>query len=72
LTSDEGKISKVRRKATLVKNITIHDYRKICSHAECINNLSSVFKFDARPWIDPDGTNIEDIIKTIRKCPSGA
>lgn len=73
LTSDEGKISKGKKKSYAGKNITIHDNRKICSHAaECINNLSSVFKFDARPWIDPDGTNVEDIIKTIRKCPSGA
>jgi uncharacterized Fe-S cluster protein YjdI len=61
-----------RRKATLVKIITIHDNR-ICPQAvECVNNLSSVFKFDARPWIDPNGVNIEDIMQTIRKCPSGA
>jgi hypothetical protein len=31
-----------------------------------------VFKLDARPRIDPDGANGEDIIQTIRKCPSGA
>lgn len=55
------------------KEITIHDNRKICSHAaECVNNLSSVFKLGSRPWIDPDGAKIDDIIGTVRKCPSGA
>lgn len=37
-----------------------------------MNNLPSVFKLDTRPWIDPDGAEVEDIINTIRKCPSGA
>jgi CDGSH-type Zn-finger protein len=40
--------------------------------AECVNNLPSVFKLNARPWIDPDGATLEEIINTIRKCPSGA
>jgi CDGSH-type Zn-finger protein len=71
--SVEGKISKDKKKNYTSKNIVVHDNRKICSHAaECVNNLSSVFKIDARPWIDPDGADAEDIIQTIRKCPSGA
>ena len=57
----------------LAKKIIIHDNRKICSHAaECVNNLPSVFKFDARPWIDPEAATLEESINTIRKCPSGA
>jgi CDGSH-type Zn-finger protein len=36
------------------------------------NNLPSVFRLNARPWIDPDNGNVEEIINTIRKCPSGA
>jgi CDGSH-type Zn-finger protein len=64
---------KDRRKNYLGKKIIIHDNRKICSHAaECVNNLPSVFKFDARPWISPDVAEPEQIIKTIEKCPSGA
>jgi uncharacterized Fe-S cluster protein YjdI len=43
---------KDKRKNYVGKEITIHDNRKICSHAaECVNNLSSVFKFNSRPWI---------------------
>jgi CDGSH-type Zn-finger protein len=71
--SGEGKISKDKKKSYAGKNIVIHDNRRICSHAaECVDNLPSVFKLDARPWIDPDGANVEDIIQTIKKCPSGA
>jgi CDGSH-type Zn-finger protein len=66
--------SKGKRKSYFGKEITIHDNRKICSHAaECVNNLPSVFRLNQRPWIDPDqATNNKEIIETIRKCPSGA
>ena len=65
---------KDKRKNYVGKRITIHDNRKICSHAaECVNNLPSVFKLNARPWINPDAAETkEEIVNTIKKCPSGA
>ena len=55
------------------KEITVHDNRKICSHAaECVNNLSSVFKLGSRPWINPDASKMNDIIDVVIRCPSGA
>ena len=55
------------------KNITIHDNRGTCSHAGfCTDWLPSVFKLKTEPWIDPDGAEVEEIVNTIRKCPSGA
>jgi CDGSH-type Zn-finger protein len=55
------------------KEITVHDNRKICSHAaECVKNLSSVFKLGSRPWINPDASKMNDIIDVVRRCPSGA
>ncbi len=55
------------------KDITIHDNRSVCSHdTVCIKNLPSVFKKDARRWIDPDGASVREIIETIEQCPSGA
>lgn len=55
------------------KEITVHDNRKICSHAaECVNNLSSVFKLGSRLWINPDASKMNDIIDVVRRCPSGA
>jgi len=67
------KSSKDKRRDYPGKEITIHDNRKICSHAaECVNNLPSVFKLGSRPWINADGSNMQEIINTVRKCPSGA
>lgn len=55
------------------KEVTVHDNRKICSHAaECVNNLSSVFKLGSRPWINPDASKMNDIVEVVRRCPSGA
>lgn len=71
--TETGHTVKDKRKTYAGKKIIIHDNRKICSHAaECVNNLPSVFKFDARPWIDPEAATLEESINTIRKCPSGA
>jgi len=55
------------------KKITIHDNRGICSHAGfCTDGLPSVWRMGVEPWIDPDGASVEEIIATIKKCPSGA
>ncbi|HVE37933.1 MAG TPA: (4Fe-4S)-binding protein [Nitrososphaeraceae archaeon] len=64
---------KDKRRDYLGKKIITHDNRKICSHAvECVKNLPSLFSVGSRPWINSDGSNLNDIIDTIRKCPSGA
>jgi len=71
--SGEKKITKNKRKDYVGKKITIHDNRRICSHAaECVNNLPSVFKLNSRPWIEPDAAEVNKIIDTVLKCPSGA
>ena len=55
------------------KKITIHDNRGLCAHAGyCTDNLASVFKLKKEPWIDPAGAAAEEIVDTIKKCPSGA
>jgi CDGSH-type Zn-finger protein len=74
MENDINKVTiKDKRRDYPGKEITIHDNRKICSHAaECVNNLPAVFKLGSRPWINADGSGLQDIINTIRKCPSGA
>lgn len=53
--------------------IVIHDNRGICSHSSfCVDGLPAVFDRDKRPWIDPNGASVEEIIAFIEKCPSGA
>lgn len=55
------------------KGITIHDNRGLCAHAGiCSDTLSSVFKNDAEPWIDPDGAPVQEVVDVVRRCPSGA
>ena len=55
------------------KNITIHNNRGVCCHiGHCTENLPSVFRKGADPWIDPDGAKPEKISQVIRMCPSGA
>ncbi len=55
------------------KKIAIHDNRGICAQAGyCTDRLAAVFKLNEEPWIDPDGATVEEIVGTIKKCPSGA
>lgn len=62
-----------KRESYRALGITIHDNRSICAHAgRCTDGLASVFKYKSEPWIDPVGGTVEEIIETIRKCPSGA
>jgi len=55
------------------EQITIHDNRGVCSHAgHCTDNLPNVFIMGQEPWINPNAATPEEIIATIKKCPSGA
>lgn len=55
------------------KRVTIHDNRGICAHSgHCTDNLPSVFDVSNAPWIDPFGASDQEIIDTVKKCPSGA
>jgi len=51
----------------------IRDNRGICSHAAfCTNGCPLVWRSGVEPWIDANGAPTDEIIETIRKCPSGA
>ncbi len=55
------------------RDITIHYNRLLCSHAgECGKHLKSVFDPSREPWIVPDNGSKEEIIATVKTCPSGA
>jgi CDGSH-type Zn-finger protein len=62
-----------RRISYVGKRVTIHDNRGICAHAGfCTDRLKTVFRMNQEPWIDPDGASADEIIETVKKCPSGA
>jgi len=53
--------------------ITILDNRGVCSHfGACTSCLPSVWLQGTEPWIDAKGADKQEIIETIRQCPSGA
>ena len=54
------------------KEITIVFDRYLCMGAGFCGELEEVFGTHDKPIYNPDGASAEDIIKTIRKCPSGA
>ena len=61
------------RKNYVGRKITVHDNRRMCSHsAECIQNLESVFDVTQRPWINADGAKVDEIVRVVKRCPSGA
>ncbi|MEQ9301482.1 MAG: (4Fe-4S)-binding protein [Cyclobacteriaceae bacterium] len=44
-----------------------------CIHSEnCVKGLPGVFDPSARPWINADGANTQEIVAQVRLCPSGA
>ncbi len=62
-----------RRDSYEGKEVTLHDNRSLCSHrGHCTDHAATVWKLKSEPWIDPDGAGTEEIIKTVRMCPSGA
>ncbi|MXQ08136.1 iron-binding protein [Alphaproteobacteria bacterium GH1-50] len=54
-------------------DLTIRYDQRQCVHArECVLGLPKVFNTDARPWIQPEHGDTEEIVDVIEACPSGA
>ena len=54
-------------------DITVTYDACVCTQSEtCAKQLSNVFRFSVIPWVDIEGASTEEIIKQVRKCPSGA
>jgi uncharacterized Fe-S cluster protein YjdI len=45
---------------------------KCCSSGICVKMSPKVFCPAQKPWIQPQNSTTEDIIKTVKKCPSEA
>lgn len=44
-----------------------------CIHsAVCVKNLSAVFQPQTQPWIKLENATTDEVINTVKKCPSGA
>lgn len=55
------------------RDITVTYEPRVCINAErCARELSNVFRNSVIPWIDLDGDSTENIVRQVKKCPSGA
>ena len=53
--------------------VQIFDNRGICAHSGfCTDHLASVFHAGKEPFVTPSGGRLDEIIKAVRACPSGA
>jgi CDGSH-type Zn-finger protein/truncated hemoglobin YjbI/soluble cytochrome b562/ferredoxin len=55
------------------QQVTILDNRGTCQHSGlCTDRLATVFHFDTDPFVTPSGGRMDEIIRAVRDCPSGA
>jgi CDGSH-type Zn-finger protein len=51
----------------------VFDNRGLCAHSGfCTDRLNTVFHLGAEPFVTPSGARLDDIIRAVRRCPSGA
>jgi len=71
--SEENRCTNDKAQAFAAEGITVFFNRSICSGAaKCVRGLPAVFQSDTKDWIHPGEAPVEDVINTIKKCPSGA
>jgi CDGSH-type Zn-finger protein/truncated hemoglobin YjbI len=62
-----------RRDTYQGQQVTIYDNRGICQHSGfCTDRLASVFRQGQEPFVTPSGGRMDEIIRAVRDCPSGA
>ncbi|HUE58616.1 MAG TPA: ferritin-like domain-containing protein [Acidimicrobiales bacterium] len=54
-------------------SITVFDNRGICQHSGyCTDRLPSAFRIDKEPFVAVSGARVDEVIRAVRDCPSGA
>src|SRR5581483_9231503 len=62
-----------RRDTYVGQQVTILDNRGICQHSGfCTDRLATVFRVGQEPFVAPSGGRMDEIIRAVRDCPSGA
>ena len=62
-----------RRDTYVGQQLTILDNRGICQHSGyCSDRLATVFRVGQEPFVAPSGGRMDEIIRAVRDCPSGA
>jgi CDGSH-type Zn-finger protein len=62
-----------RRDSYAGQQVTILDNRGICQHSgSCTDRLATVFHRREEPFVTASGGRMDEIIRAVRDCPSGA
>jgi CDGSH-type Zn-finger protein/truncated hemoglobin YjbI len=62
-----------QRDTYLGQQVTIFDNRGICQHSGlCTDRLAAVFRTSSEPFVAPSGGRMDEIVRAVRDCPSGA
>jgi CDGSH-type Zn-finger protein/truncated hemoglobin YjbI len=62
-----------RRDTYLGQQLTIFDNRGICQHSgRCTDRLATAFRTDQEPFVAPSGARMDELVRAVRDCPSGA
>jgi CDGSH-type Zn-finger protein len=62
-----------RRDTYVGQQVTVYDNRGICQHsALCTDRLMTVFRQHEERFVAPSGGRMDEIIRAVRDCPSGA
>jgi CDGSH-type Zn-finger protein/truncated hemoglobin YjbI len=62
-----------RRDSYPGQQLTIFDNRGICQHSGlCTDRLATAFRTDSEPFVAPSGARMDELIRAVRDCPSGA
>jgi CDGSH-type Zn-finger protein/truncated hemoglobin YjbI len=69
---DPGRVAD-RRDTYVGEQVTILDNRGTCQHSGfCTDRLSTVFHAKTEPFVTPSGGRMDEIMRAVRDCPSGA
>ncbi len=62
-----------RRDTYVGQQLTVLDNRGICQHSGlCSDRIATAFRVGAEPFVAPSGGRMDEIIRAVRDCPSGA
>lgn len=62
-----------RRDVYRGQQVVVLDNRGTCAHSGfCTDRLNTVFHLGQEPFVTPSGARMDEIIRAVRACPSGA
>lgn len=62
-----------RRDRYVGQQVTIFDNRGFCQHSGfCTDRLATAFRLGEEPFVLPSGGRMDELIRAVRDCPSGA